>query len=340
MKLSGSTEFPVPEEAKTLQAMAQGIPAFFDQFIDKPQQFMGLMVEPVQRNLGPLDRALLTIRLVNRSPIPLAVGAERAMNSRLLLSAETDVAGVRTMDTGLPEVLSLDRRLRLNPREEINTVVWADPGFAAWSLASWSGENVLRRFRLLQGFTMDDTGVPRRGSLCLESESKTVARPSLVHLRDGDDALIAALSTARGSDWVDALQAARVRLLRTGSEGGIDAPLGVRYIEAALGRYRAGDASERALILLLVPTGLQNSIAAEFDRAVRDVPDTDPLVLMLKCLTRAGDPGDATLTASLASSDERVVRVARALKERLAEAGSRGYAKLTTFKATGTSPAE
>lgn len=340
MKLTGAEQFPAPEEAATLQAMAQGVPVFFDQFIEKPQQFMGLQVEPAARSVGPTDRALLNVRILNRSPIPLAVGGERAVNARLLLSAETDVAGVRSLDTGLPEVVMLDRRLRLLPREEITATIWADPGFAAWSLASTTGENILRRFRLLQGFVLNDAGVPRRGGLCLEAEGKTLLRAPLAHLRDSDEALAGALKASRGADWVDALLAARVRLLTTGSEGGLD-PLAARtLVDAALERYRSGEASERALVLLIMPTGLQNSIAADFDRAVRDLPDADPLVVMVKALTRVTDAADPTLAAAIASADDRVARLGAALKARLSEAGARGYSRLTSVKATGTSPVE
>jgi len=66
--------------------------------------------------------------VTNQSPIPLALGSDRPISSRFVLLPKMDQVSLEAMIR--PEVVDLDRRLRLMPQESITVDVparaWAD----------------------------------------------------------------------------------------------------------------------------------------------------------------------------------------------------------------------
>lgn len=337
------TPLPPGPEAVRLGAMADGIPAIFDQMVSSPSSFMAMFVDAVDREIPYTGRAMVRVRLLNRAPFALAVGAERPLNTRMLLSSEVSVGGVRAFSEAIPEVVNIDRRLRLLPREEINAVVWADPGFAGWALNNRTVEHVVRRFRVLQGFTLDERGVPRAGPGCLSAEA-SMPQTRLGLPRRADDEWIALIGSARGEAFIEALYAARARLNTVGKDPAqlrnvpMDGTAASRLADAILARYRAEDPLHRMLILACVPTGLQISALANLDRGLRETPDTDATVLLLKLVTRATDDSDPGFTAAAALPDRAFARAAAHVAARLKEEGVRGYAELTGTETPGTGP--
>ena len=338
-QLTGKPAPVLPESAR-LQAMADGVPPIFDQMVANPASFMSLFVDTPSREIAYSDRSMVRLRLLNRSPVPLAVGAERPLNTRILLSSEISVGGVRSFAEAVPEVIGIDRRLRLMPREEINVEIWADPGFAGWALMHRTGEFVVRRYRALQGFMLDRAGVPRGGPNCLEAES------SMPQTRNGlprrtDEDWLASVGTARGEGFVETLMACRTRLASVGrdpKDSPMDATVASRMGEALLARYRREDRTGRLLILTNIPTGLQVAVLADLDRGLRDTPEPDPLVLLVKLVTRAVDDSDPGFAAAKGLSDPAIARAAAMVGACLKDDGVRGYSELTTFDTPGTGP--
>ncbi|MFI4882451.1 MAG: hypothetical protein ACIAQU_07695, partial [Phycisphaerales bacterium JB064] len=169
---------PFPQAA-VLTATAQAIPAWLDRMISGPQSYMELSIEAPspEEHVTAITRLRLTLR--NNSPIPLAVGPNAPINSRILLSPVLDADLDRLTPIAIPEVASVDTRLRLMPRERLVIDVFAGGGLAGWYLEAAGGRTTRTRWRALQGFIFTPNAGYQPGPMCLTAESGLITRRPL-----------------------------------------------------------------------------------------------------------------------------------------------------------------
>ncbi|MFN0012881.1 MAG: hypothetical protein ACKVS8_14705 [Phycisphaerales bacterium] len=308
---------PVPDEAAELTAMASGVPKWIDEITREPRRFMQLTATLTVESVRPTDRVGLRVRLRNTSPIPLALGSEKTMNSRLLLSAETDV-GSRPIRSGLAEIASLERRFRLMPREELTVTLWPDAGYSPWFTELYAGELIRQRWRVVQGFRLTAAGAPDAGPMSLSTETGGLIRRPF----SGTTAEIATLANrlpgSHGQALIDALGALRYRLFRDELTLKILTPEEARsVVDALVATYTAADPLERLLMLAHLPNGMFIKRLAAFDAAVAGMDEADERVGVFKVVSRGAEPGDAVLAAAAASGNARVREAAATMIRRL-----------------------
>ncbi|MBL8763036.1 MAG: hypothetical protein JNM07_02055 [Phycisphaerae bacterium] len=327
---AGGAAFDPGPEAKALEDWAKSIPAHLDRMVENPRNFMSLTASFENRKIGPIDRAVLRVRLRNTAPIPLGVSPAGPINSQLLLAPRVDVDSKQVVASAVPEVVSVERRLRLMPREEIDVRVWADPGYLGWALELVGGRASRLRYRIIQGFTAGQSGGFEVGPHCIATESDLLERSAFDEASAEATALDGLIENAARERLASVLGAARWRILLPPESRERITSEQVESVAGALSRrYARADREERLLMLAMTPHHVLAPGMATFDRSLPD--DADPAVAALRLLTRVSEPDDAFLGACLFSSDATTVALAEMIKERLDRGPDiRCYARLAT----------
>lgn len=207
--LGGRDEFSPDRPA--LQKIAEGIPPFVDEMIEHPKSFMAVLGEtPVKGSFG--DDAPLTLRVRNISPIPLALGSDRPINSRIMLSPTLTGRASRLGPLMRPEIIELDQRLRLDTRETLRVDVHPDLGYPGFVLDLACDAQARYSWKILQGFTPGKSGNFGAGPLSLAAESSTVNKPPLPETKLSASELATRLGSDTGEELFRSLMAARQRL--------------------------------------------------------------------------------------------------------------------------------
>ncbi len=324
-----------PDEARrlALQQFGKDIPSWIDNLILQPRDYVSVNVRLERAALDSLDRSLARVTVRNLAPIPLAVGADRPINSRLLFAPKFGIEGTGFDALLLPEVVDIDRRLRLMPRESYEVTIWPDrcQSGLLMELIAFKSQRV--RWRVIQGFILDAAAGYRPGPLCIATETDSQTRAQMpesslqipeFHIKITTDpeyllhrlaGAVRILLLGRQLTTTDTLGVERP------ADDSLMAPLGASWAQ----RWPSLTPPTRAMLLAVLPNRSLAPSMTPVDDAAR--ADTDPLVQCLFLTTRVTDPADAALAAAAQSADPRVSRIAALVAERLG-AGSRCYAKL------------
>lgn len=321
------------------------VPFWIDQMAIEPNRF--LRVSAVVSNQGgqALDYFPVKLTIVNQSPIPLALGPDRPLNSRFVMLSKLERIGAESLLR--PEVIDIDRRLRLMPQERLDVEVWPDPGQSGWLVSLMADRSVPIRWRFVQGFLIDMSSGFRPGPLSLTAETEAfVIRPlpdstlSTNELADGIAASpegtlrrFAGLVRARVLSPLALALPAKVTVPAKPGEvvpkptaTPAEAPKLTSVAGALVGRYATLNASTRAVLAVVVPHARLCPDMAPFDAAVR--ADQDPLVQCIVLSTRIVDPADPLLKAAKDSVDPRIRQMALAVESRLGTP-AKLYARMT-----------
>ena len=308
---------PAPPQAAELAAMAGGIPRWIDEIARDPRRFMQLTATLSAESLRPTDRLGIKIRIRNTSPMTLSVGTEKTINTRFLLSPQTEI-GSHPFRSGVADFANLERRLRLKPREELTATLWPDSGYGAWYTELYAGELIRQRWRVIQGFRLTASGVPDAGPLSLSTETKGIIRRPYADVKAEVATLASRVAAAQGQALVESLGALRWRLFRDELTTQILTPDQAKAAtDALLQRYQQAQPLERLLILANLPTGTFLKKLAPFDAALAAIPETDERVAIFKVLTRATDPADPFASAAASSPSPHVRETAAIVARRL-----------------------
>lgn len=320
---------PFPQ-AEALASTAQAIPAWLDRLVRGPEHFMELSIQAPssEEHATAITRLRLTLR--NNSPIPLAVGPSAPINSRILLSPVLDADMDRLTPIAIPEVTSVDTRLRLMPRERLVIDVFAGGGLAGWYLEAAGTRTTRTRWRALQGFIFTQGAGYRPGPMCLSAETGLITRRPLPEVNFDGNRLVNRL-VADDPGVLTTITAA----LKSGLIGPDSPPQG-REAEPFLPIMRAagerltmsGEVAQVNLMVMLPNTRMARAVAP-FDRIALDTAQ-GPVGLAAALLTRAVDPEDPAFERAKASEDPRVVELASLLQARL-RSGGRSYANYDGF---------
>lgn len=314
---------PPPERAQKFAAMGAGIPSWLDDGARDTTKVVSIKVDPPRSGgLAPLDPAMVTFRVRNNTPVPLAVGPNMTVDSRLLITPSVDIGGQHMLDTPQPEVGSLAGRLRIMPHEEVTFRVWAEPGITGWAVQNRLVKTARLRLTIMQGYVIENT--PKPGPFGNTIETAPISRTS-VPLGD-PSRLVTELATLRDDEFALAVLHARLQLNPR------ERPLSVEQAKAlvtVLGdRYRRAGSAERIVILTLTPTPRLCGAAIDLERVVSQVDETDPAVMRAALLTRVDDPASPLLAKYRSSPDKSVQDAVKVIETRLGNEQRQMFSKI------------
>lgn len=311
-------------QSAAIQQAADALPAWFDRGLKDPRSLIRISARLSSTTLAPTDRATVTIQMKNLAPIPFGAGAEAPISTRFLVSPQFE-QGMTTFGGLPPEVVLLDRRIRMNPGEVLEATIDPDVGMSGWLMQSAAEKLVRGRWRFLQGFVAvgETVEVSVNSVPC---ETGVMVHPPLPETALSLEELGKRIGTA-GSDELPALiLAARVKLL--------DASLNHESICAALAeRYKRGTRLERiAMLTSLPPRSLAPGVEA-FDNAVKG--EQDPELAALVILTRVADFADPAIAAARTATSGWLGEFAGELASRPSRRGALLGASWPQFSAAG-----
>lgn len=324
---------------RTVAAMLDGVPKFIDEMIRDPRRFLQLEVSAKATNLRPLDKAEVNVSLRNVSPMPLPLGAERAINSRLLVSPTLDV-GASPVKIPASEVMNLERRLRLKPGEAVADTIWPECGYGGWATELLAGELVRVRWRVLQGFRITAQGVTEAGSNSLAAGTETVVKPPFLRAGLSVIDLTAALAAPALSDIPDLLAVARWRLARDSRGLEPMPPIDRDALAAALASlFGRLDEAGKLMVLGMMP-------GQTFIKAIKPLDDAAAAdavrpgaerVAIAYIVTRITEPTDPIFELFNRAESTAVRDTAAAMKRRL-QINPRSFSRMAPSAVAGGTP--
>lgn len=296
------------------------IPRWVDLMVANPDSFQRLsLLQPA--DAGVMDQTTLTLSLRNLSPVPLSLGADKTMNSRILVGPRIETP--RGMPTRIAEaeVVELNQRMRLNPNEELRVSFFPGETAIGWVVDTASDFSTRLRYRALQGFEVDEEGVRRAGAGCADANSPVVQIAPMDEARLEPEALAQRILEASDARIPALLVATRAMITRIGNDPDQRREL-ESVVEAWLGKYPTLPPALRVLALNELPTRPEFEPMAFMDALF--FQDPDPLVQRWNLFARVARADDPTLAKLLESADPLVKQVAAAQKERI-DLGLRTY---------------
>lgn len=314
----------VTGEAAPLEAYAKTIPAWIDQMFRQPRNFQSLRVSleasPDQlRQTQAADLVPVRVALRNMAPIPLGLGPDRAMSSRIFFGPRLDLGVVTLTNSGLGEVVDLDQRLRLMPGETLETVVHPEIGFGGWAIQTNSAAPSRLRWNLLQGFQADATGPRRAGPGSVETSSDTIVRASSEEARISATELAQRIALApEGRELARVLTGVKSQLVAIGVEQALQTQATI-LVDALAARFESLSPTFRLYIAATLPVAVTSPRVAALDQLF--LSDPDPRVRTIGLIRLPPDATDAAIGAAEADKDTGLAGVAVALRARLSAGG-------------------
>lgn len=299
---------------KQLDTYTRTIPAWVDTVVTAPTTIQRLSVEHERSSAAAVDRVPVIIRLKNISPVPLGLGPQRTLESRMLLAPDLRLSPTSFQNFVQVEVLDLSRQLRLMPGQEMRITFDPSDTMIGWLTETISQGPSATRYRLIQGFTTNDEGERRAGPGCIDVATGSLSRQPNAESRLTAEQLAQRLDTA-SEDVLPALfvgiRAMLINALTQGEDGPNIAPL-LASLDA---RYPTWSAHMRLLAQLELPAlGEIPALATWADHARSE---SDPEIMAWILLTRVGAPDDPYIAACEERGDPELARLAALTRERL-----------------------
>jgi len=314
-------EIPFSSVKEELRAFSASIPGWLDRIATDPRRALSVSIGLTSKQVTAVEKVAIKWRIRNVSPIPLGFGPNRPIDSRLMIQPRTD-AGIRQLQGMLqPEIVDLGRRLRLDPGEALEVEIWPDPAASGMLVETLASQQTRTRWRLIQGFQVDEKTKYKPGLAGLTGETDLVTRPRL------EATTVSFVELSRRIRYKDAdalpalLVSARAKQPLPGQETRPPDGSGTyEDVATALGqRFTEGDAVTRMAILAAMPSSTLAASLAPLDEAIGQTEIEDPRVLLVLLLTRAVDPENPLFEKARAMNDPRVAEAAERLAERLRE---------------------
>ena len=323
--LAPGTTGPTPE-GRRMADLAAGVPEWIDKMVRRPSGFMSLKLVAEQTTIERGHPTRLRLRVRNTSPIALAVGADKPVGTRVLLAPGLDVAGDDLRSPPIPEVLELDRRLRLEPRGEIAVDIDPDMGYTGWLFDQHADRALRVRWRAVQNFTPGARGALDVGPLGLADDTTLLLYPPVVAAPVTPTDAARLLAGANSEDLPSVAALVSTVIISAVVEADTSrSPEEFRpLIQAAIERYRKGTTDDRLVLLGALPHGGMSPMMELFDRAAREgvtastlSTDGGRFEALLVLATRVRDHEAPVLERCRLSSNDRVRAMARYQAERL-----------------------
>lgn len=332
----------ITPDAARMNDYALAFAPALEQMVSNPNSFMALNVDHVRTRVDILGRMELRVRLRNASRMPLALGAAKPINSRVLLSPSLRIEGEEAVArftkylrgraisneqfqqlTSLiqPEVVSLDRRLRLRPGETVEAVVWVGKGPLAILLDMNSFYGVTLRWRAVQGFFMTEDGRFEVGPMSLSTMSDVLTRDRVPEVTD-IESFVAGFGGLSGRALAVAVLQLNVYLRQTAA----DPEIGVEEQQRRIG-LAVGAVTERTLtmspyerVFTVTTLAPLQAFAREDARPALEAMKADehPLVRLVTMLALVSDSSDPVLDEAASSDDPAMRELATLVRGRIA----------------------
>lgn len=320
LRLDPETEL-LTRQGAAMEALAASVPDWLLELDLDPTRYVSFDLDVESHPTDPV----LRFRMRNTLGLPLAVGSDRPISSRVL-TTPTPSSSYRPIGVYVPEVHELNPVLRLGPGERLEVTAPALPGFVG--LLSEIDAPALRQlsWRGLQDFRQSNYGAIVAGPFALSDRTDAALLRAPALTRASPEALVAALEDAGPDSLPLVARAAGMALFRL---SGVEDQAGASVLASALASEFASASPSAQLVMLgSVPNAAQLGDARVFDDAVRSAVASggvDPTVIGVAVLTRASVADDPLVQAGLAAGDEVVVDLAGLHAQRLRD-GRSAYA--------------
>jgi hypothetical protein len=308
----------ISDAAAELESDVAASPSWLEAIAENPKKIMSLDAEAVRSDMMPLDRTPVRVTIKNTSEIPLAMGPDKPINSRLLFGPTIDVGAGRLPAGELVHVAVIDRRLRLEKGESVDAIVYPDLGMLSFIAELGLPRQTRVRWRVLQGFRLVDQRMYDAGPTCLSFDMPSISR-RLPHRADAVfSALQFALQTGGPREIADAILSIKYQaamgnnLSQPITAGDVD-----RLMEVIARRYSLMQRASKIMILCLVPAQSNLMQAQRIDQLASTESDED--VLAVSLAMRVVKPDDPLFNAPNVIRSPRLAALAQMVRDRLSE---------------------
>ncbi|MFN7021448.1 MAG: hypothetical protein ACK4WH_08995 [Phycisphaerales bacterium] len=314
---------PADPTVARLEALAAAVPGWVESMSENPRRFqtLAVSVEPLEARM--FDDVRLTVTLRNVGPVPIGVGPDRPINSRFLIAPNLQIATEPVATSSLLQVASLDRRLRLNPREEFRVTLSPDVGQLGVLLDQVNNRPARVRYRVLQGFEMLPTGAYDAGPYCLSAEAGPVLRPVSNKANADVATLMRWVQSGTPRELAEALMLVRARDTGLTDLEPISADDQRRLYAEVAARFPALETHWQLTVLCVAPTGVQSALLMPMqERATQPLDDaarlvSTPEVRTLVLALRTDKPDDPILDPAQYQDKPVLAELAQIVRSRL-----------------------
>lgn len=300
----------------------KSVPQWLDAMTRDPREFMVLEAAWPSPSISALDGLPLTLRLRNIGRIPLPVGPNLTVSSRLLLSPDPTIGGEKPPNRMSPEVAELNRSLRVMPGESTEVTVNAGLGSVGAALDNAATQVVTLRWQVAQGFLVDQRGTFFRGPTSVSATSPLVTRRRLSIPEESIPGIERALDGAQGDRVIEILYIFRDLAIRTLSMEDRQAAnqLTGAIVQTVASRMPRMSEVERAIAVVLVGSVYPRDLLTPIDTVA--LADPSRLVRVAALISRVNDPDNPAFDAILAEGPDSLDDLVNALRERLRQAAA------------------
>lgn len=310
-------------DARRAAAYARTVPAWIDTMVDQPRHFQQVSADSGPQARATLERATVTLTLRNVSPIPMAMGSNKPINTRFLFNPKLETNLFDTNFLAEAEVFDLSRRFRLMPGEQVSFTLWPEGGLVGLLAQQASSAPTRLRWRILQGFETRG-GMKDRGVASVEINTNTQARDALLEARIPADSMAERLAQLTPASAVPLLTGARALILAPARDGFVD-PGKAQVAQALSTNYPGWSKDVRLLVVAMMPPSGTVAELRGLDDAIR--ADTDPDVAMMAIFTRVFESNDPLLDRGTDENAPPAVARAAHLQRQRIERGGPIYAR-------------
>lgn len=316
------------EYSQAMRGVAQAVPSWFDRAAGNPERMLSMTLTLENQRIGAYERPVILLNIRNISPVALAVGSDRPVNSRFMVSPSMRIASDLVTSALSPEVIDLHQRLRLMPGEGILVRIWPDPGFSGWLSNVKSGHMIRSRWNLLQGFQVGRGQLYSAGPMCLSGEAPLLTIEPDARVRSPLNDIARELEIRDESRMIALLPSVRAAIVDPNRPGGPPTPSEIELIARTVAqRYPALSNEARLAVVALLPHSYMAPSMRILDETV--LAETDPTILAAAIFTRARTADHPALSRAAASDNSRLATLAKKLQERLSGEDPQGFAFLT-----------
>lgn len=313
--LLGAPVEPTPV-ARELEAYASRLPPWLDDMARAPTSYLFLDVKPIRDTANVIDGAWVDITLQNTGRTALAIGPSAPIPSRLLLTPDIGVQGRgQNPDAMQPEIIDLDRRVRLASGETLRARVWAGQGFVG-DLIDSLGVPLTLRWRGTLNFLPDAQGRLMAGPFSVTADAGIMTRPIIQSLGMTPEAIQHALGAAQGDTLLEAIFFARtiILLALTDPNNAETQTISAALTTAMATRVPSMSEVERAATVAIVTTAHPETRRTPLDEIAE--ADPSPFVRLVWLATRRPPGADEAYRDALADPNPEWAELASLLATR------------------------
>ncbi len=303
--------------ALALENYCRNFPQEIDRMIREPRSMMHLDVSHLGPELKPFERLQVRVSIRNVSPIPLAIGPGAPISSELLLSPRLTLGSNQVIEQITPEIVALNKRLRLLPGQSVEATIWAGQGQTGAVNDQALLSSALLRWRAVEGFVVGADGSFVPSPLSLAADSRIIRRPPVELPPGGAIRLPQWVQTYSGIELAKVLTVAPAAMQFVQSQGGDELAKTVidGYTSALLGRLPSLDAYQRSIVTQLLPSTATTEEFLPIEEELR--ADDNRFVRLTYLFVRTTSPDDPIFEMCVESGDPLVETVASQLRERI-----------------------